>query len=344
MFSETNKKKQQTREVTPCQTMRGHTDRIKSVVHLPGRRSIITCSFDGSLRLWDLEDGAQIGEDWRDEGDKKTGVYKIALSPNGETVVSGSIDGKVRLWDVETGKTVAKWTGHTEGVLSVCWNADGDRIGSGSWDRTARVWNVKNGETMLEIKTRHNFVWAVIYSPDQTKIATGGYKESAVKIWDAKTGELLAIPCKHDYTVWSLAWTSDGNNLISASKGPIRIFNTATWEQIQVVIPESEGHTTWVSDISLSRNNRLLASASGDKTARLWNLDTNIQVGPPLRHGSQVQCAALSADGKVLVTGCEDNTVYLWDVQAIIREADIKDLPPFGTDVVSVNIPPTLSH
>ncbi|KAG2032904.1 WD40-repeat-containing domain protein [Suillus americanus] len=301
-----------TKQVAPCQTMRGHTDRVKCVVHLPGRRSIITCSFDGSIRLWDLESGAQIGNDWRDEGDRKTGVYKMALSPNGKTVVSGNIDGKVRLWNVETGKIVAKWIGHTEGVLSVCWSADGDRVGSGSWDRTARVWNVKSGETILEIKTGHNFVWAVIYSPDQTKIATGGYKESAVKIWDAKTGELLAIPCKHDYTA------------------QLGYLTAATWKQISIL----EGHTTatWVSGISLSQNNRLLASASDDKTARLWNLDTSLQVGPSLQHRSKVQCAALSSDGNVLVTGCMDNNVYLWDVQAILKEANIKDQLPPGTD------------
>ncbi|KAG1844637.1 WD40-repeat-containing domain protein [Suillus subalutaceus] len=216
------------------------------------------------------------------------------MSPNGKTVVSGSIDGKVRLWNVETGKIVARWIGHTEG--------------SGSWDRTARVWNVKSGETILEIKTGHNFVWAVIYSPDQTKIATGGYKESAVKIWDAETSELLATPCLHDYTVWSLAWTSDGNKLISASKGPIRIFDTATWNQIPIL----EGHTaaSWVSGISLSQNNR-----------------------PPCDIGARYNVTALSADGKVLVTGCMDNNVYLWDVQAILKEADIKDQLPPGTDV-----------
>ncbi|KAG1769694.1 WD40-repeat-containing domain protein [Suillus placidus] len=111
MSSPTNKK-QNMSAVAPCQTMRDHTDDVKGVVHLPDGRRIITRSLDGSLRLWDLESGIQMSEDWRDEGEK-TGVYKMALSPNCKTVVSGSGDGKVRLWDVETGKIGAKWTGHT---------------------------------------------------------------------------------------------------------------------------------------------------------------------------------------------------------------------------------------
>src|SRR5437588_4864991 len=125
--------------IKPRQTMRGHTDNVMGVVHLPNGRSIITCSTDGSLRRWDLESGAQIGDDWRDEKDE-TEVVCIALSPNGKAVASGSSDGTVRLWNVETEKVIAKWAGHTGGVHSVCWSADGERVVSGSYDGTARVW------------------------------------------------------------------------------------------------------------------------------------------------------------------------------------------------------------
>jgi WD40 repeat protein len=91
-------------------------------VHLPRGQHVITGSWDGSLQLWNLESGAQIGEDSRDEG--KKAVYTIALSPTSGTVASGSTDETVRLWDVETRKVIAKLTGHTTAVLSVCWSAD----------------------------------------------------------------------------------------------------------------------------------------------------------------------------------------------------------------------------
>jgi WD40 repeat protein len=80
---------------------------------------------DGSLRLWDLESEAQIGGEWRDEGDE-AGVHTMALSPNGKTLVSGSNKGTVRLWDIGIEKVVVKWTGHTGGVTSVCWSPKGE--------------------------------------------------------------------------------------------------------------------------------------------------------------------------------------------------------------------------
>jgi WD40 repeat protein len=265
----------------------------------------------------------------------------MALSPNGETIATGSGSGDrcVRLWDVETRKVISKWTGHTSVVCALCWSADGERVVSGSWDGTARVWDVNTGKTLLTIEVRNYWTQAVVYSPDSSKLATGGQEDTAIKIWNAKTGEFLNT-LSHDQIVCSLTWTSDGKKLISGSTGPIRIFDTDTWQQITTL----EGHTHAVSTISLSQNNRLLASVSRDKIARLWNLDTNLPVGPLLQHKEVLRSAALSPDGKVLVTGCQDGNAYTWDVHAILKEAGIEDLLPISTDIVSINPSPAHLH
>ncbi|KIK39698.1 hypothetical protein CY34DRAFT_88768 [Suillus luteus UH-Slu-Lm8-n1] len=306
--------------------MRGHIDGVQGVLHLPREQQIITCSRDGSLRLWDLKSGSQIGEDWKDEGGKKVVVNNITLSPSGKIIVIGSDDRKMRFWNVKMGKVVAEWMGHTSYVVAVCWSASGKHIMSGSWDGMVRVWNVKTGERILKFKTGHEELWAVSYSPDNTQIATGGYI-GGTRIWDAKTGELITT-LKHSRIVFSLAWTSDGKKLITGLYGLIRIYDTATWEQNATL----RGHEDWINAISLSpTDDRLLASASHDRTARLWNLDTNLPVGPPLQHKDRVQCAAFSANGQVLVTGGRDKNAYVWDVNAILT----------GTNIVSAN---TLSH
>jgi WD40 repeat protein len=56
---------------------RGHTNWVRDVVHMPGRRlSTLTCSEDSSLRLWYVETSAQVGDSWqggwkRDRDDHK---------------------------------------------------------------------------------------------------------------------------------------------------------------------------------------------------------------------------------------------------------------------------------
>ncbi|KAG2739659.1 WD40 repeat-like protein [Suillus brevipes Sb2] len=315
-MSSTATKKKETSAITHRQKFEGHTSRVWGAIHLPGGQRIITCSSDGSLRVWNSKSGKQIGDDWRD-GD--SAVWSIALSPDGKKVVSGSHDGAVRLWDIETCKVVKKWTGHTSIVTSVCWSRDGRRVLSGSFDGTARQWEVESsGETMPEplenifasIKTGRIWVYAVVYSPDTTLIATGGWDDdkNMIKIWDAKTGKLVATLKGHTHTVLCLAWTKDGKTLISGSNdSSIRTWNTTNWKQIAVL----DEHTSPVRAIAISPNDRILASASFDNTARLWNLDNREPIGSPLQHAAEVNCVSFSAGGKRLATGCNDKNAYI---------------------------------
>ncbi|KAG1882615.1 WD40-repeat-containing domain protein [Suillus subluteus] len=318
-------------KIKPCQKFEGHTDLLEGAIHLPGGQRMMTCSRDGSLRVWNLKNGKQVGEDWRD-GD--SGVWTIALSPDGKKVVSGSEDGRVRLWDMDTSKLITKWTGHTETVMSVCWSQDGERVVSGSYDGTVREWDMENGETILgPIKTGHEDVLTVVYSPDMTMFATGGYGptraglyEHPVKIWNAKTGELVVALKGHTGSVMCLAWTPDGKTLISGSvDSSIRTWSTSNWKQIAVL---DELEDTWnsVHGIAISPNGRILASALFDNTVRLWNLDNNKPISSPLNHANRVAAVSFSADGKLLATCCDDNNAYTWDVYAIFKKAGLEYL------------------
>jgi WD40 repeat protein len=312
--------------ISPLQKFEGHTNWVSRAIHLPGGQQIMTSSGDNSLRVWNLKSGKQIGDKWRD-GESE--VWTIALSPDGKKVIGGLSDGGMRLWDIDTGKVVAKWMGHTKEVLSVCWSRDGQRVLSGSDDGTAREWDVEKGETILgPIKTGYEWVFAVVYSPDMTMFATGGHEEpenskSPVKIWDVKTGALVAALEGHTDWVGCLAWTPDGKTLISGSADrSIRTWNTSNWKQIAVL----EGHTGIVYDIATSPNGRILASASWDKTARIWNIDNNQPISSPLKHANTVNSVSFSADGKLLATSCWDSNAYAWDISAIVKEAGLDEL------------------
>jgi WD40 repeat protein len=105
---------------------------------------------------------------------------------------------------------------------------------------------------IASIKT-HEEVWAVVYSPDTTLIATGGLNEYSIKILDAKTGKLVATLKGHTDMVRCLAWTKDGQTLISGSHDcSIRTWNTTKWEQTAVL----DDHTGVVYGIAISPNDR----------------------------------------------------------------------------------------
>ena len=167
------------------------------------------------------------------------------------------------------------------------------------------------------------FINATALSADGTLVVTGGADKTA-KLWEMATGRELRTFQGHTGSVTSVAFTSDGRWLVSGSEDKtIRVWEVATGVQVRLLV----GHFGSVTAVAVGRGETIhngigrlptqklcLASASADKTIRLWDVVAGRVIGMLEGHAGAVTSLAFSSDGYRLVTGSEDRTARLWEV------------------------------
>ncbi|MCV3216350.1 WD40 repeat domain-containing protein [Plectonema radiosum NIES-515] len=97
------------------------------------------------------------------------------------------------------------------------------------------------------------------------------------------------------------------------------------------------GHKSWVYGVSFSPNGKMLASASSDKTVKLWDTSTYKQIKTLTGHTGEVNGISFSPDGKMLASGSRDKTVKLWDTSTY---KEIKTLAGHKEWVTNVSFSP----
>lgn len=252
--------------------LEGHSERVFGLLTLSNGK-VASCSFDQTIRIWN-------SETWVCEHvlEGHTG-WVVAIAEVAGCLVSGSADNTIKVWNIDTWQCERTLTGHTDHVYGVCRvtvrhkGRTCDLLATGSQDATVKLWNPRRNWRLIKTLRGHR---SSIRSIKQVGnfLATAS-ADRTIRLWHLRdhvfckpAGKLIG----HSDVVETLVCIpgpDGGKPLVgSASRDNcIKIWNTETKLCVKTLV----GHRSWVKSLFVLSSGKL-ASASADKTVRVWDL------------------------------------------------------------------------
>jgi len=226
-------------------------------------------------------------ECWQTLKGHTRGINCLAFSSvckNGKTmpILASGSRGETKLWDLSKGELIDTlseypWviSGLVDEVNSLAFSSDGQTLVSCGADSTIKIWHV-GALDLIDILHKHNgIVRCVAFTPDGRMLATGG-DDRKILFWDLMQRRVAIALSLDDTAAHSLVLSQDGQTLVTGSYRKIKVWRTSP--QVGKLFKDTEP----------------LQSLMG--------------------HSHIVSSLAISADGKLLVSGSWDKTIKIWQL------------------------------
>ncbi len=299
----------------------------KPAFFLPYERGVsVACAPDGNrILLGNAANGLGVVGLLDTSGNRgiqlSSAITGVAFLPPGKRAIAGADDGTVAVLDlVPTSPTLQLLLSeHEAAVTAVAAFADGHLAASSSEDGCIRIWDTRPAEVNSEAL---HAISRVVFSPDSLVFLSAGHG-GQLKLWDAATGNLLLDYVGHDSVVLDAAFSPDGRRAASCGQdGTVRIWDVAAGAELR----RSRLEHRAACCVGFSVDGRLILGGEAPKDypavppdpnqsfkLHVWEVDTGRERCSPVAHRGGVFALAISADGRLVLTGGGDGKMKLWD-------------------------------
>ena len=304
-------------------TLLGHSKPLSSLAFNESGTRLITSSYDGTVKIWDLSPELEVLTLTHPSG----WLYGVAFSPDGKWLVTSGQDQTAVVWDALSGEKLQVLKGHTDTVNSVAFSPSGNLLATGSADQVMMVWDTHTWQVLRTLaehgEDRTNVppirgIFAVAFSPlcNDTSgpcLLAGIGHAGQLIFWDALSGQSRVAYQDPEAGLMSIAFSPDGTQLAvgNASVGGGNSWATildAASGQVLRTLPEASG---WVWGVDFSPDGRELATINFMGDGNVWNVES----GQSLVDLAGVQnggySLAFNPDGTLLAAGSNGGVVIL---------------------------------
>jgi WD40 repeat protein len=279
----------------------GHSSYVYGVAFLEDGRRLVSCAWDGTLRIWDVRARECLGA--RALGAPR--ALAVAAGPAGSWFATAE-PGRVSLWSADTAERIAQldWNGKGA-VVALAASRDGELLASRSPGKVA-LWRTRERALERELACPGGDSTSTVALSGDGRWLAADLARSSIVVWERASGAEVARLSGHAGRVAELAFSPDGAWLASGGvDATVRLWDTRDWGERAVLA----GHTDRVYALAFSPDGERLASGSNDMTVRIWSVPDGMSRGVLRGHRDYVYALAFSPDGECLASASGDASV-----------------------------------
>lgn len=291
-------------------TLNGHHGSVQAVAFHPDGSLLASGGFD--VMLWEVATGKP-----RLQLNIKARCTSIAFDPTGDRLLIGTHEGTVHVWNTQEYGPRGYHKLHDGSVTSIRFSPDGKLLATSSYSATmlldANTFAVKHRFTNGE-----NPMGPAAFTADGEYLAM--WVPNEIQFWNVATKQNTFQIRMTNHSSHHFAFSPDNRTIVMNTGLDVEDLKLTTCDRVTgEVMMAVSGHEQYlnlgwrINAYEYHPSGRYLATASPDRTIRLWDAKTLQEISVLHGHTGGVRDIAFSPDGHWLASGSKDGTVRLWD-------------------------------
>ncbi|XP_039281777.1 actin-interacting protein 1 isoform X1 [Nilaparvata lugens] len=233
-------------------------------------------------------------------------VNVAKYSPSGFYIASGDVSGKVRIWDTVNKEHLMKNEFQPIGgpIKDIAWSPDNQRmviVGEGR-ERFGHVFMAETGTSVGEISGQSKPINSVDFRPARPFRIVTGSEDNTIAVFEGPPFKFKMTKQDHSRFVQAVRYSPSGSHFASGGfDGKVFVYDGTSADLVSEI--GSPAHDGGVYAVAWKPDGKQLLTASGDKTCKLWDVETKSVVSQ-FTMGTQVEDQQVSClwQGDYLLT------------------------------------------
>ncbi|KAG6800849.1 transducin beta-like protein 3 [Apis mellifera caucasica] len=290
---------------------------------------IATAGEKGIVKIWEMKTGKEVYVQKNSivSAAKETETLSIThllyndISNNFAVV---TVDHNIIIHSLETFECIKQLIGYSDEILDIVFLGDNEShiaIATNSCDIKLYSTLTMNCELL---RGHIDIVLSLATTPANVYLLISAAKDNSIRVWlmDKQTNKIscIASAIRHTAPIGSIAISQTSFKFfVSVSQDLcLKLWNLQNDIEFKGICSLNVIHTTLahqkdINSVTISPNDKLIATGSQDKTAKLWSADLQL-LGVFRGHRRGVWCVRFSPIDQVLLTASADCTIKLWSL------------------------------